>query len=67
MMDEHFMRTWNGTHVGFSAGITQGLKRLEEPFRRLGEWIALPSAPGEDSFFTRTTARRRAGTKRPAR
>lgn len=67
MMDEHLMRAWNDTHVGFSAGITQGLKRLAEPFRRLGEWIAPTSAPGEDRFFTRAVAHRGIGTKRPAR
>lgn len=67
MMDEHFMRTWNGTHVGFGAGITQGLKRLAEPVRRFGEWIAPAHAPGEDSFFARPAARRGARAKRSAR
>lgn len=66
MMDEHFMRVWNGSHVGFSAGITLGLTRLAEPFRRLGEWIAVPSAPGEDNVFTRAAVRCGIRAKTPA-
>lgn len=57
MKDEHFMRAWNEGHDHFSADITRGLKWLAEPFRRLGEWIAVPHAPGEDSFFTRAATR----------
>ena len=51
------MRAWNEGHDHFSADITRGLKWLGAPFRRLGEWIAVPSAPGEDSAFTRVAAR----------
>jgi hypothetical protein len=57
MKDEHFMRAWNEGHDHFSADITRGLKWLATPFRRLGEWIAVPSAPGEDSVFTRVAER----------
>ena len=57
MQDEHFMRGWNEGHNRFSTDITRAIKWLTEPFRRLGEWIAVPSAPGEDSVFTRAAAR----------
>src|SRR3546814_17109012 len=57
MKDEQFMRVWNDDHDHFSADITRGLHWLATPFRRLGEWIALPSPPGEDSIFTRAPAR----------
>ena len=57
MKDVHFMRAWNEGHDHFSAVITRGLHWLATPFRRLGEWIALPSAPGEDSAFIRIAAR----------
>jgi len=67
MKDEQFMRAWNEGHDHFSADITRGLKWLATPFRRLGEWIALPSAPGEDSAFTRVAARCGVSTKRRAR
>ena len=57
MKDEQFMRVWNDGHDHFSADVTRGLHRLAAPFRRVGAWIALPSAPGEDSVFTRAAAR----------
>jgi hypothetical protein len=57
MKDEQFMRAWNDGHDRFSADMARGLSWLATPFRRLGEWIALPSAPGEDSVFTRAAAR----------
>ncbi len=57
MQDEHWMRTWTEGHDHFSADITRGLKWLAEPFRRLGEWIAVPNAPGMDNVFTRAAAR----------
>lgn len=59
MQDEHFMRAWNDDHDRFSADITRVVKWMAEPFRRLGEWIAVPNVPGEDSFFARSAAPRR--------
>lgn len=58
MKDELWMRTWNDGHPRFSDDLHRGIVWLLTPFRRLGEWIALPSAPGEDSFFARATTRR---------
>lgn len=57
MQDEHFMRDWNEGHDRFSGDVTRGLGRLAAWFRSVGQWIALPSAPGEDSVFTRAAAR----------
>lgn len=57
MMDEHFMRSWNDGHDRFSADLHRGLTRLLAPLRRFGEWIALPSAPGEDRVFVKAAGR----------
>lgn len=57
MMEEHFMRSWNQGHDRFSADLHRGLTRLLAPLRRFGEWIALPSAPGEDRVFVKAAAR----------
>jgi len=57
MKDELWMRTWNDGHPRFSDDLHRGIVWLLTPFRRLGEWIALPSVPGQDSFFARTAAR----------
>ncbi|WP_338424281.1 hypothetical protein [Sphingopyxis kveilinensis] len=57
MQDEHFMRDWNEGHNRFSSDVTRGLGRLAAWFRSIGRWIALPSAPGEDTVFTRAAAR----------
>lgn len=57
MQDEHFMRAWNEGHDRFSADVARAVKWLAEPFRRMGEYMGPASAPGEDSVFTRATAR----------
>lgn len=64
MQDEHFMRNWNEGHDRFSADVTRGLGWLVARFRHFGHWIALPSAPGEDSVFTRAAARCGIGPRR---
>ncbi|APZ99343.1 hypothetical protein BWQ93_13275 [Sphingopyxis sp. QXT-31] len=56
-MEEHFMRSWNQGHDRFSADLHRGLTRLLAPLRRFGEWIALPSVPGEDRVFVKAAGR----------
>jgi hypothetical protein len=58
MKDELWMQTWNDGHPHFSDDLHRGIVWLFTPLRRLGEWIALPSAPGEDSAFAPVKARR---------
>lgn len=67
MMEEHFMRSWNQGHDRFSADLHRGLTRLLAPLRRFGEWIALPSAPGEDRVFVKATSRVATTLRRKAR
>lgn len=64
MKDELWMRNWNEGHPRFSGDLHRGIAWLFTPFRRLGEWIALPSAPGEDSVFARAVAQCGVGPRR---
>jgi len=54
MKDEMWMRTWTDGHPHFSDDLRRGIMWLLTPFRRLGEWVAQPRAPGT---LTRRKAR----------
>jgi hypothetical protein len=67
MKDEIWMRNWNEGHPHFSHDLHRGILWLLTPFRRLGAWIALPSAPGADSVFARVAAHCGMPARRKAR
>lgn len=66
MKDELWMRDWNDSNPRFSDDLYRGIVWLLTPFQRLGEWIALPSAPGEDSAFSRAATRCAPGRRKAA-
>lgn len=64
MMDEMWMRAWNGSHGRLSVDMDRGFRRLAGGLRRLGQWLAPTSRPGTDSFFARTIVRCGIGAER---